>query len=56
MISDATAPVLPEHLERVRRLHDWDLRRGYGRVSLLPHALARKYPNADREWCWQYVP
>ena len=25
-----------------------------GRVHL-PYALARKYPNADREWCWQYV-
>ena len=21
----------------------------------LPYALARKYPNADRQWCWQYV-
>lgn len=21
----------------------------------MPHALARKYPNADREWGWQYV-
>jgi hypothetical protein len=26
----------------------------YGRVEL-PHALARKYPNANREWCWQFV-
>ncbi|MET0621743.1 MAG: tyrosine-type recombinase/integrase [Pyrinomonadaceae bacterium] len=31
-----------------------DLREGFGRVYL-PYALARKYPNADREWCWQYV-
>ena len=21
----------------------------------LPFALARKYPNAPKEWCWQYV-
>jgi integrase len=27
---------------------------GYGRVEL-PHALARKYPNANREWRWQFV-
>ena len=27
---------------------------GYGEVRL-PHALARKYPNAAREWAWQYV-
>ena len=26
----------------------------YGRVEL-PHALARKYPNANREWGWQFV-
>ena len=29
-------------------------RRVCGRVYL-PHALARKYPAADREWAWQYV-
>jgi integrase len=27
---------------------------GFGRVYL-PYALAGKYPNADREWCRQYV-
>ena len=27
---------------------------GGGRVYL-PFALARKYPNADRSWAWQYV-
>lgn len=27
---------------------------GFGRVYL-PFALDRKYPNADREWSWQYV-
>jgi hypothetical protein len=27
---------------------------GYGRVDL-PYALARKLPNANREWCWQFV-
>jgi len=38
----------------VRRLHDQDLATGYGSVEL-PFALARKYPNADREFAWQYV-
>ena len=28
--------------------------RGYGSVYL-PYALERKYPNASREWVWQYV-
>ena len=42
------------HLERVKLLHARDLRDGLGCVEL-PHALARKYPQACREWCWQYV-
>jgi integron integrase len=45
---------LRTHLARVRVLHERDLREGFGRV-FLPFALASKYPNADREWSWQYV-
>jgi site-specific recombinase XerD len=41
-------------LERARVCHEQDLAEGFGRVHL-PYALARKYPGADREWCWQYV-
>jgi len=43
-----------EHLERIRRIHEDDLTRGYGSVYL-PYALERKYPKANREWIWQYV-
>jgi site-specific recombinase XerC len=45
---------LAEHLKQVRQLHQQDLRQGLGRIYL-PGALARKYPNADRDWSWQYV-
>jgi integron integrase len=45
---------LEQHLSRVKSIHEMDIREGYGRVYL-PFALARKYPNANREWCWQYV-
>lgn len=45
---------LQEHLLKVRRLHQADLAAGWGRV-LMPYALARKYPNAEREWAWQWV-
>ena len=45
---------LSGHLEMVRRLHQRDLADGWGRVAL-PHALARKYPNAAVEWGWQWV-
>jgi integron integrase len=45
---------LTRHLEKTRRLHQDDLEQGLGEVYL-PHALARKYPNAAKEWRWQYV-
>ncbi|MEY2408291.1 MAG: hypothetical protein QOF48_961 [Verrucomicrobiota bacterium] len=45
---------LQRQLERARVVHSQDLEAGFGRVHL-PFALERKYPNANREWCWQYV-
>ncbi len=45
---------LKNHLIRVKTLHGEDLRQGYGAVYL-PDALERKYPNAHRDWGWQYV-
>ena len=45
---------LQAHLTRVRNLHEMDLRRGVGAVSV-PEALGRKYPSAATEWMWQYV-
>jgi integron integrase len=45
---------LRTHLAKVRQLHEQDLAEGFGRVHL-PFALDRKYPNAEREWGWQYI-
>jgi len=42
------------HLKRVKTLHEKDLAEGYG-VVYLPYALSKKYPQAEREWAWQYV-
>lgn len=42
------------HLQSVRRHHDEDLKQGLGRVAL-PDALERKYPNAGKEWGWQWA-
>lgn len=47
------APV-KAHLESVKLLHGEDIAEGWGRVSL-PDALEQKYPNASREWRWQWV-
>lgn len=54
MLPPSLVEPLRRQLERAKALHELDVREGYGRVYL-PHALARKYPNAEREWCWQYV-
>jgi integron integrase len=47
-------PFLQDHLSKVKSIHENDLAKGYGEVYL-PYALARKYPNAAKEWSWQYV-
>jgi integron integrase len=54
MLPAAVKVDLPRHLERVRRQHVRDLAHGAGWVEL-PWALGRKYPNAGREWGWQWV-
>jgi integron integrase len=45
---------LRTHLERVQRQHLADVEGNAGYVAL-PDALERKYPNANREWPWQWV-
>ncbi len=45
---------LRKHLEGVKSLHENDLAKGFGEV-FMPDALSRKYPNAAKEWAWQYV-
>jgi len=45
---------LRAQLEMVRRTWQEDVAAGYGRVWL-PGALRLKYPNAEREWGWQWV-
>ena len=54
MLPTALANPLREHLKKVKSLHDQDLAAGTGSV-FLPYALERKYPNAARDWGWQYV-
>ena len=54
MLPESLIQPLQEHLQGVKLLHDRDLLNGCGSVYL-PYALERKYPNAAREWRWQYV-
>jgi len=54
MLPVSSNGLFKRHLEKVKVIHEADLKEGFGRV-LLPYALKKKYPNADHEWGWQYV-
>lgn len=54
MLPQSLREPLKQNLAKTRCIHEQDLRRGLGEV-FLPFALSRKYPNAGREWAWQYI-
>jgi len=54
MLPAAVKEPLLQHLQAVKRQHEGDLNQGFGRVAL-PYALERKYPNAGKEWGWQWL-
>lgn len=54
LLAQTAEELLKVHLGTVRKLHEEDLHKGLGEVSL-PYALERKYPNANKDWKWQYV-
>ncbi len=54
MLPGSIQPDLRKHLARVRSIHEGDLAAGWGQAPL-PGALDRKYPNASKDWKWQWV-
>ena len=54
MLPSSLKQGLEEHLQRVRAIHLRDIAEGWGGVYL-PASLGKKYPNAAREWSWQWV-
>lgn len=54
MLPLAIKPALEKQLDLAKRQHQRDLESGAGFVEL-PHALTSKYPNAGREWPWQWA-
>lgn len=54
MLPESVSSSLKAHLAKVKTLHEEDLAQDYGEVYL-PFALDKKYPNAGREWGWQYI-
>lgn len=54
LLPESVIEPLQKHLPEVKKQHEADLQAGFGTVEM-PYALARKYPNADKEWKWKYV-
>jgi len=54
MMPDKLKPLLKDQIRKVHNLHQQDLARGYGQ-TILPNALAKKYPNAATALGWQYM-
>lgn len=53
-LPESVSPLLKNQLDRVKTRHNLDLSNGFGSVYL-PNALSLKYPNANKEFNWQYV-
>lgn len=54
MLPETIIQPLKGHIGKVKLLHESDLEKGYGQ-TILPNALAVKYPDADRMFRWQYL-
>lgn len=54
VLSRVLIPELKEQLRKVKEVYYDDLRSGYGE-TILPDALESKYPNAAKEFKWQFV-
>lgn len=54
MLPASVAPLLQQHLARVRAVHESDVKNGLGHV-VLPDGLAAKFKGASTSWAWQFV-
>jgi integrase len=54
LLPEKIVPLLKDQLNRVKIIHEKDVKDGFGEVYL-PYALERKYINAAKEWGWQYI-
>ncbi len=54
VLPESSIENLHRQIEYAQRIHREDLETGFGEVYL-PHALAKKYPNAAKEFRWQFL-
>lgn len=55
VLPESLIPLIKVQFERVKRIHESDRKAHLPGVSMPSPALARKYPDASRDWPWQYV-
>jgi integron integrase len=55
ILARSAVATLREHLDGVQALHERDLGANECAGVQVPGALARKFPNAQREWLWQWI-
>ena len=54
MLPQSLVPELKQHIQKVKKIHEQDLRDGWGSVPL-PGGLAQKYADAGKEFKWQWL-
>ena len=54
LLPESVVKPLKDRLAQRLDLHNRDIEEGCGGVYL-PYALETKYPNAEQEFCWQYI-
>ena len=54
MLPQSLVPELKQHIQKVKKIHEQDLRDGWGSIPL-PGGLAQKYPDAGKEFKWQWL-
>ncbi len=54
MLPEKLIEQLHQQVEKAQILHKQDLANGFGEVYL-PNSLEHKYPNANKEFLWQYI-
>ena len=54
LFADSLKEPMKKHFENIRSVFEEDVANGCANVWL-PHALDRKYPNAGKDWIWQYA-
>lgn len=54
VLPSSIIPELKLHLKNIFETHYEDLKRGYGE-TMMPDAIEKKFPNASKEFKWQFV-